>query len=73
MKKTDIKTEQLILEAAKKVFIRKGMHGARMQEIADEAQINKALLHYYYRSKQQLFEAVLYMLSLPLLLNSMQF
>lgn len=58
MKKTDIKTEQLILEAAKKVFIRKGMDGARMQEIADEAQINKALLHYYYRSKQQLFEAV---------------
>lgn len=38
MKKTDIKTEQLILEAAKKVFIRKGMDGARMQEIADEAQ-----------------------------------
>ena len=34
------------------------MDGARMQEIADEAGINKALLHYYYRSKQLLFEAV---------------
>jgi AcrR family transcriptional regulator len=34
------------------------MDGARMQEIADEAGINKALLHYYYRSKQHLFEAV---------------
>jgi AcrR family transcriptional regulator len=47
-----------ILEAAKTVFHRKGMDGARMQEIADEAGINKALLHYYYRSKQMLFEAV---------------
>jgi AcrR family transcriptional regulator len=35
------------------------MAGARMQEIADKAKINKALLHYYYRSKQLLFEAVL--------------
>jgi AcrR family transcriptional regulator len=47
-----------ILNAAKNVFQKKGMDGARMQEIADEAGINKALLHYYYRSKQQLFEAV---------------
>ncbi len=51
-------TEQKILEAAKKVFTLKGMGGARMQEIADEAGINKALLHYYYRSKDKLFEAV---------------
>lgn len=51
-------TEVQILEAAKKVFERKGMDGARMQEIADEAKINKAMLHYYYRSKQLLFEAV---------------
>ncbi|MCK5279203.1 MAG: TetR/AcrR family transcriptional regulator [Cyclobacteriaceae bacterium] len=51
-------TEEKILEAAKKVFIRKGMYGARMQEIADEAGINKALLHYYFRSKNKLFEAI---------------
>ncbi|MEZ4840591.1 MAG: TetR/AcrR family transcriptional regulator [Flavobacteriaceae bacterium] len=51
-------TEQQILSAAKCVFQQKGMDGARMQEIADEAGINKALLHYYYRSKQLLFEAV---------------
>lgn len=51
-------TELKILEAAKKVFTLKGMGGARMQEIADEAGINKALLHYYYRSKDKLFEAV---------------
>lgn len=34
------------------------MAGTRMQEIADEANINKAMLHYYFRNKQQLFEAV---------------
>lgn len=54
----DENTEKKILEAAKTVFQSKGMDGARMQEIADEAKINKAMLHYYYRSKQLLFEAV---------------
>ena len=54
----EFSTEQTILQAAKKVFIQKGMEGARMQEIADEAGINKALLHYYFRSKDKLFEAI---------------
>jgi TetR/AcrR family transcriptional regulator len=57
-KEKDITTETTILNAAKTIFQQKGMDGARMQEIADEAGINKALLHYYYRSKQLLFEAV---------------
>lgn len=51
-------TEQQIFEAAKKIFHREGYEGARMQAIADEAGINKAMLHYYYRSKDQLFQAV---------------
>ena len=51
-------TQNQILDAAKTVFQSKGMNGARMQEIADKAGINKAMLHYYYRSKQLLFEAV---------------
>jgi AcrR family transcriptional regulator len=51
-------TEEKILEAAKNVFVTKGMEGARMQEIADEAGINKALLHYYFRKKERLFEAI---------------
>ncbi len=51
-------TEEIILEAAKKIFQKKGLDGARMQEIADKAGINKSMLHYYYRSKQLLFEAV---------------
>ena len=59
MKKAkDENTEVQILNAAKNVFQAKGMDGARMQEIADKAGINKAMLHYYYRSKQLLFEAV---------------
>jgi TetR/AcrR family transcriptional regulator len=51
-------TEEKILYAAQTVFIHKGMDGARMQEIADEAGINKALLHYYFRTKQKLFDAI---------------
>jgi AcrR family transcriptional regulator len=56
--KIDGSTEEKILDAARKVFIVKGMSGARMQDIADEAGINKALLHYYFRSKQKLFEVI---------------
>lgn len=52
-------TEEKILEAAKDVFVNKGMEGARMQEIADKAGINKALLHYYFRTKERLFDAIL--------------
>ena len=51
-------TEEKILEAAKTVFHHKGFEGARMQEIANEAGINKALLHYYFRTKENLFDAV---------------
>lgn len=55
----DTPTEERILAAARKVFIAHGLTGARMQEIADEAGINKALLHYYFRSKEKLFETIL--------------
>ena len=51
-------TEQRILQAARSVFMRRGTSGARMQEIAAEAGVNQALLHYYFRSKQRLAEAV---------------
>jgi AcrR family transcriptional regulator len=54
----DQDTEERILTAAHAVFIRRGTHGARMQEIADEAGVNKALLHYYFRSKDRLAEEV---------------
>lgn len=54
----NLTTEGNILAAARRVFSRSGYEGARMQEIADEAGVNKALLHYYFRSKSQLFDAI---------------
>ncbi len=54
----DISTEEKIMEAAKEVFMKYGLYGARMQDIADTAKINKALLHYYFRSKEKLFDKV---------------
>jgi TetR/AcrR family transcriptional regulator len=47
--------EEAILAAAMDVFIEKGRHGATMQEIADRAGINKAMLHYYFRSKENIY------------------
>ena len=58
MKSKDQNTEQVILGAAVEIFQSKGFAATRMQEIADKAGINKALLHYYFRNKQLLFEAV---------------
>ncbi|MBA3405396.1 MAG: TetR/AcrR family transcriptional regulator [Gemmatimonadaceae bacterium] len=54
----DGETELRILAAATSVFIRRGTSGARMQEIAEEAGVNQALLHYYFRSKERLSTAV---------------
>ena len=68
-------TEEKILEAARNVFVVKGMEGARMQEIADEAGINKALLHYYFRTKERLFEAIfsgIIKLAFPKIMNILQ-
>jgi AcrR family transcriptional regulator len=58
MTENDKQTEEKIFESATEVFVEKGMDGARMQDIANHAGINKALLHYYYRTKDQLFSAV---------------
>jgi len=53
-------TRKIILIAAREVFVKKGYAGARMQEIADEAGINKALLHYYFKNKETLFEMIFF-------------
>lgn len=55
---TDKHTESKIFCAATEIFEEKGLAAARMQDIADRAEINKALLHYYFRSKEKLFMAV---------------
>ena len=67
MAENDKQTEEKIFEAATDVFVDKGMDGARMQDIASHAGINKALLHYYFRTKDQLFNAVFEMIARKIL------
>lgn len=54
----DADTEDRILAAARRVFVQRGTAGARMAEIAEEAGVNQALLHYYFRTKDALAERV---------------
>jgi AcrR family transcriptional regulator len=54
----DRDTEAKILDAARRVFIRRGTSGARVQDIAAEAGVNQALVHYYFGSKDELAERV---------------
>jgi AcrR family transcriptional regulator len=53
-----VNTEQVILEAAEKVFIEKGYSGTRCIEIAEVAGVNHAMLHYYFRTKEGLFNQI---------------
>lgn len=55
----DNSTQEKIKEAARKVFTRKGFSAARTRDIAEEAGINLALLNYYFRSKEKLFDLVM--------------
>lgn len=58
VKQTDISTEERIKQAARNVFYRKGFAATRTRDIAEEADINLALLNYYFRSKQKLFDII---------------
>jgi AcrR family transcriptional regulator len=51
-------TQELILDAAEAVFANSGFDGATTRAIAEEAGVNPALIHYHFRSKERLFEAV---------------
>jgi len=55
----DQATEELIKEKAKILFFQKGFLDATTQEIADEAKVNRALIHYYFRSREQLLDVIL--------------
>ncbi|MFW7380620.1 MAG: TetR/AcrR family transcriptional regulator [Oligoflexus sp.] len=59
MSQEEEKTKERILKVARQNFIAKGLKGARMQEIADQAKVNKAMLHYYFQNKDNLYEQVL--------------
>lgn len=56
--KRDISTEEKIKQAAKKVFMTKGFDGCSVRDIAKEVGSNVALLNYYFRSKEKLFELI---------------
>ena len=53
-----ITMENRILEAAKQVFVRKGYEATKMGDVAAEAGIGRTALHYYYRTKEMLFDAI---------------
>jgi TetR/AcrR family transcriptional regulator len=55
----DVQTEELIKNKAKALFFQKGLLSATTQEIADEAGINRALIHYYFRSRDQMLDILL--------------
>jgi TetR/AcrR family transcriptional regulator len=57
-KKRRVQTRAEILSAAAKIFAESGLAGARTDAIAAAAGVNKALLYYYFRSKERLYEAV---------------
>jgi AcrR family transcriptional regulator len=56
--KEELSTEEKIKEAARKIFLQKGFAGTKIRDIAEEANINIALLNYYFRSKEKLFDAI---------------
>jgi len=58
-KAEDPTTEEKIIEAACKVFTQKGYAATRTRDIAEEAGINLALLNYYFRSKEKLFQMIM--------------
>src|SRR6187402_682594 len=55
----DTSTEEKIKNAARTVFHKKGYAATRTRDIAEESGINLALLNYYFRSKEKLFELVM--------------
>lgn len=58
MKEETSNTEQSILKAAEKEFLKKGFSGSKTTEIAKEAGVTHAMLHYYFRTKENLFNKV---------------
>lgn len=68
-KEEDKDMETSIIEAARSVFVRKGYDQATMSDIAREAGIGRTALHYYFRTKEMLFEAIFGQLMTSLLPN----
>lgn len=69
MNKDKVNMEQKILESAEKLFMEQGFASTTTAKIAKEAGCNQALVHYYYRTKEQLFERI-YKEKMQLMVNS---
>lgn len=54
-----VQSRERILTAAEEIFAAKGLHGARVDEIASKAKVNKGMLYHYFHSKEDLYTAVL--------------
>ena len=52
-------TIKRIKHSAEKIFYEKGFNGARVSEIAKDAEVSKSLLHYYFRTKEQIFRIII--------------
>ena len=59
MANNELNTETKILDAANNIFLLYGYHGTTLQQIASKAVVNKAAIHYYFRSKERLYVKVI--------------
>jgi AcrR family transcriptional regulator len=55
MTNSEISTEEKIIQAANSIFLLFGYHGTKLQQIATKVGVNKAAIHYYFRSKERLY------------------
>ena len=58
MNNNELNTEQIILEAAEAEFLEKGYSNSKTVDIAQRAGVSHSMLHYYYRTKEQLFQKI---------------
>ena len=69
MTKTNINTEDKILQSSCKIFVLYGYHATTLQQIATSAGVNKSSIHYYFRSKEKLYRVVVQLI-IDLILNT---
>ena len=58
MNKSELNTEQIILDAAEALFLENGYGSTKMMAIAKRASVSHSMLHYYFRSKENLFQTI---------------
>lgn len=59
MDRTALSTEDRIINAARETFLKYGYHGTKLQQVAESANVNKSVIHYYFRTKEKLYMKVL--------------